>query len=150
MAGTAVYMSRSEEGTPIALLHNLKHNKVLHRKVVFLTILTEEEPHVSRRKRIAVEALGDGLFRIILRYGFMEDPDVPKELSSVKHEELEFQPGDTTYFLGKETIFATKHPGMAIWRERLFGVMTRNARTATSFFRLPPNRAVELGAQIEM
>jgi KUP system potassium uptake protein len=148
--GTAIYMSRTVEGTPIALLHNLKHNKVLHRKVVFLTILTEEVPHVSRKQRIAVEALGEGFFRIVMRYGFMEDPNVPQELAGVKHEELDFQPGDTTYFLGKETLFATKHPGMAIWRERLFGVMTRNARSATSFFRLPPNRVVELGAQIEM
>jgi len=148
--GTAVYMSRTSEGTPVSLLHNLKHNKVLHQRVVFLTVLTEEIPHVSRRDRTKIEPLGEGFYRIVLRYGFMQDPDVPEELSGVKEPGLGFPPAETSFFLGKETVLATEHPGMAIWRERLFGVMTRNARSATSFFRLPPNRVVELGAQIEM
>ena len=148
--GTAVYMSRTPEGTPIPLLHNLKHNKVLHQRVVFLTILTQEVPHVRRKERVFVESLGEGFFRIVLRYGFMEDPDVPAMLAQIKVPDLELKPGDTTYFLGKETLFATKHPGMAIWREHLFAVMTRNARSATLFFGLPPNRVVELGAQIEI
>ena len=100
--------------------------------------------------RVFVEALGEGFFRVVLRYGFMEDPDVPAMLAQIKVPDLELNPGDTTYFLGKETLFATKHPGMAIWREHLFAVMTRNARSATLFFGLPPNRVVELGAQIEI
>jgi KUP system potassium uptake protein len=148
--GTAVYMSRTPEGTPLALLHNLKHNKVLHNRVVFLTDLTEEIPHVSRRNRVSVEELGHGFFRVVVRYGFMEDPDIPEVLGTIQDPNLQFLPAETTYFLGKETLFATKHPGMAVWRERIFAVMTRNARSATSFFRLPPNRVVELGAQIEM
>jgi KUP system potassium uptake protein len=148
--GTAVFMSRTSDGIPVALLHNLKHNKVLHKRVVFLTVETEEIPHVSSRKRVSIQTLSDGFYRIILRYGFMQDPDVPGDLGRVKEPGLECPPGDTTYFLGKETVIATKDRGMALWREKLFGVMTRNARNAAFFFRLPPNRVVELGAQIEL
>lgn len=148
--GTAVYMDRTLGGVPPSLLHNLKHNKVLHDRVVFLSVVTEETPHVSDRKRVDLRELGHGFYRLIVRYGFMQDPDLPSVLESVTAPGLQFPPGDTTYFLGKETLLATKRPGMAVWREKLFGVMSRNARSATSFFRLPPNRVVELGAQIEM
>jgi KUP system potassium uptake protein len=105
---------------------------------------------VSDQKRVDLRELGQGFYRLIVRYGFMQDPDLPNVLESVTAPGLQFPPGDTTYFLGKETLLATKRPGMAVWREKLFGVMSRNARSATSFFRLPPNRVVELGAQIEM
>ncbi|MBC8646841.1 MAG: KUP/HAK/KT family potassium transporter, partial [Thermoanaerobaculia bacterium] len=148
--GTAVFMSRTSEGAPLALLHNLKHNKVLHDRVVFLTVLTDEIPHVSRRNRVTAEDLGEGFHRVVVRYGFMEDPNIPEVLAGIESANLEFPPGETTYFLGKETLLPTKHPGMAIWREKLFALMTRNARSATSFFGLPPNRVVELGAQIEL
>ena len=148
--GTAIYMSRTANGVPPALLHNVKHNKVLHKRIVFLTVQTEERPRVSSRDRVKVADLGHGIFRIVARYGFMEDADVPKLLAKVEAPGLEFPPGDTSFFLGKETIFATKRPGMAIWRERLFALMSRNARSATLFFALPPNRVVELGAQIEI
>jgi len=148
--GTAIYMSRTSDGVPPALLHNLKHNKVLHREVVFLTVETQERPRVSRRDRFDVTELGNGICRIVARYGFMEDADVPELLGKVDVAGLSFPPGDTTFFLGKETIFATKKPGMAMWRERLFAFMSRNARSATLFFNLPPNRVVELGAQIEI
>ena len=94
--------------------------------------------------------LGHGFYRVSVNYGFTEDPDIPAVLSSLNHAELVFEASRTTYFLGRETLFATKAPGMALWRERLFIIMARNARSATYFFRLPPNRVVELGAQIEL
>ena len=148
--GTAIYMSRTSEGVPPTLLHNLKHNKVLHREIVFLTVTTAEQPHVPPAERLEVEGLGFGIFRVVARYGFMEDADVPELLGTIHFPGLDFPPNDTSFFLGKETIFATKRPGMAIWRERIFAVMSRNARSATLFFKLPPNRVVELGAQIEI
>ncbi|MDQ6892525.1 MAG: potassium transporter Kup [Acidobacteriota bacterium] len=148
--GTAIYMSRTSEGVPPTLLHNLKHNKVLHRQIVFLTVLTAEQPHVPQEQRLEVEELGYGIFRVVARYGFMEDAHVPELLATIRFHGLDFPPNDTSFFLGKETIFATKRPGMAMWRERIFAVMSRNARSATLFFKLPPNRVVELGAQIEI
>ena len=148
--GTAVFMYGSSTGTPPALLHNLKHNRVLHQRVVFLTIRTEDVPHVPPEDRASVAEIGHGLWEVVLRYGFMEDADVPNALQGLGHPELPFKPLETTYFLGRETLIATKRPGMALWRERLFALMSRNARPATTFFRLPPNRVVELGAQVEL
>jgi KUP system potassium uptake protein len=123
---------------------------VLHERLVFLGIRTEEVPVVLPEERARVEALGRGMWQVVLRYGFMEDADVPAALRAIEHDGLEFKPLDTTYFLGRETLIAKKRPGMALWRERLFTVMARNARPATAFFRLPPNRVVELGAQVEL
>jgi len=148
--GTAVFMFSSVSGTPPALLHNLKHNKVLHERVVFLTIRTEEVPTVPPEQRASVEALGHALWQVVLRYGFMEDVDIPAALRAVEQDGLAFPPMETTYFLGRETLIATKRPGMALWREHLFALMSRNARPATTFFKLPPNRVVELGAQVEL
>ncbi len=148
--GTGIYMSRTDEGVPAALLHNFKHNKVLHKTVALFTVLTEERPHVPEEECLSVSDLGAGFFRVVARHGFMEDACVPEILERIKQPGLEFPPGDTSFFLGKETIFATKRPGMALWRERLFALMSRNALSATLFFRLPPNRVVELGAQIEI
>jgi KUP system potassium uptake protein len=148
--GTAVFMYGSSAGTPPALLHNLKHNRVLHERVVFLTIRTEEIPAVDAAERAMVTDLGHGLWHVTLRYGFLEDANVPEALADLGHPELPFKRMETTYFLGRETLIATKHPGMALWRERLFSLMSRNARPATAFFRLPPNRVVELGAQVEL
>jgi KUP system potassium uptake protein len=148
--GTAVFMYGNPAGTPPALLHSLKHYQVLHRQVVLLAIQTEEIPHVAPETRARVEDLGHGFYRIVLRYGFMETPDVPAALAGIRPEGLDLSPARTTFFLGRETLIASKRPGMAIWREKLFAFMSRNARTATSFFGLPPNRVVELGAQIEL
>jgi KUP system potassium uptake protein len=148
--GTAVFMFGDTQGTPPALLHNLKHNKVLHERVVFLSVITHEVPSVPADERATVEALGHDFWQVRLRYGFMEDADIPAALAAVAHDGLSFKPMDTTYFLGRETLIATKRPGMALWREHLFAVMARNARPATTFFRLPPNRVVELGAQVEL
>ncbi|MHB0969459.1 MAG: potassium transporter Kup [Thermoanaerobaculia bacterium] len=148
--GTAVFMYRNPAGTPTALLHNLKHNKVLHERVVLLTIETEERPHVPVAERVEIEDLGFGVYRVEAHYGFMEDPDVPAALARVQVPGLDLDPLRTSFFLGRETLIATKHPGMAIWRERLFAWMSRNARSAADFFRIPPNRVVEMGAQVEL
>ena len=148
--GTAVYMDRLQTGTPRAVLHNYKHNKVLHERVVFVSVLTQEIPKVSSRKRLTVESLGEGFFRLTLRYGFREDPDVPQALAGVQLDGQELNPMDVTFFLGRETLIPSGALGMPVWRDRLFVWMARNATTATSFFRLPPNRVIELGAQIEI
>ncbi|HEX6589485.1 MAG TPA: potassium transporter Kup [Longimicrobiales bacterium] len=150
--GTAVFMFRDADATPPALLHNLKHNKILHEHVVFLSVHTEETPHVPEATRTVVEPLGGGLHSVLLRYGFMEDVDVPRALAGLNGQyDLDLRPMSTTYFLGREKLIASKkNRGMALWRERLFALMSRNARSATDFFRLPPNRVVELGAQVEL
>ena len=150
VAGTAVFMDRTVDGIPLPLLHNLKHNKVLHEKVVLLTIVTEEIPYVSDEEQTEIRELGGGLYRIIARYGFVETPNVPELLANLDLPQLKFDPDSTTFFLGRETLLATERPGMAIWREKLFAWMTRNAQAAPLYFRLPPNRVVELGAQIEL
>ena len=150
VAGTAVYMYGNPHGTPPALLHNLMHNKVLHERVVLLTVETEEVSRVDEDERVQVTELGQGLYRVVLRYGFAEDPDIPAALEQAQQHGLAFKPMETSYFLGRETLIASQAPGMAMWREHVFTVMSRNARSATSFFGLPPNRVVELGAQIEL
>lgn len=150
VAGTAIFMSGNPEGTPLALLHNLKHNKVLHERTVLLTIGTDEVPHVDRDQRIQVESLQDGFYRVVCHHGFMEESNVSEILEACEAKGLRFLPEETTFFLSRETIIPTKHPGMAIWREKLFAVMARNAQPATAFFRLPANRVVELGMQVEI
>ena len=148
--GTAVYLAGNSDGTPIALLHNLKHNKVLHKRVVFLTILMEEDPRVPAEDRIEVEKLDNGFWRVRGRYGFMEEPSVPEVLKLAATHGLEFKESETTYFVSRETIIPARRRGMARWREALFAVMARNAQSATAFFRLPPDRVVELGMQVEI
>jgi KUP system potassium uptake protein len=149
--GTAVFMYGDPEGTPPALLRALEHFGALHERVVLLHVLTEEIPRVPPADRSQVEKVDEGCYRIGLRYGFMEDPDVPADLANVRLDGLELDPMRTTYFLGRETVLAAQHrAGMATWREVVFGFMSRNARAATSFFRLPPDRVVELGAQVEI
>ncbi len=148
--GTAIYMYGDPNGTPPALLHSLTHFRVLHERVIFLAVVTEEEPHVSRAERTRVDDLGQGFYRVVLRYGFMEEPNVPRELQHLHIAGRALAPLQTTYILGRETLLPTRQPGMPVWRERLFAVMSRNARTATSFYALPPNRVVELGMQVEL
>jgi KUP system potassium uptake protein len=148
--GTAIFMTGNAEGTPPALLHNLKHNKVLHEQVVLLTILSEEVPHVPAVERVEVEPLQQGFVRVIARYGFMENPSIPDVLKRCREKGLQFQLMGTSFFLGRETLIPTKKPGMAVWREALFSWMSRNARSATAYFRIPPNRVVELGSQVEL
>jgi KUP system potassium uptake protein len=148
--GTAVYMAGNSDGTPLALLHNLKHNKVLHRRIVFLTIHVDEDPRVAAEERVEIEKLPHGFWRVRARFGFFEDPDVPSVLAICAQKGLEFKETETTFFLSRETIIPAREAGMALWREHLFAVMARNAQSATAFFRLPANRVVELGMQVEI
>jgi KUP system potassium uptake protein len=149
--GTAVYMSGNRFGTPLALLHNLKHNKVLHEQVVLLTVRTEEVPYLANQKdRVALENLHEGFWRAQLHFGFMEKPNVPAALERIKQSGLGFDPMRTTYFIGRETILATRKLGLSSWRGSVFAWMTRNAGDVTSYFCLPPNGVVELGARVEV
>jgi KUP system potassium uptake protein len=148
--GTAVFMTAQPTGTPPALAHNLRYNKVLHEHVVVLTVATAQVPHVPSEERASVQSIGHGLFNVRIQYGFMEDPNVPEALLEARELGLPVDVDDVTYFLGRETILVTRRKGMAIWREKLFVLMARNAVRATAFFRLPPERVVELGVQVEM
>ncbi len=150
--GTAVFMSGNPRGTPLSLLHNLKHNKVLHEKVVILTVLTEENPYLDAgAERVTLEKLsGEGLWRAQVRYGFMERPDVPAALATLSDPAFAFKPMSTTYFVGRETILSTQRTGLSNWRGSIFAWMTRNTSDATSYYGLPPNGVVELGARLEV
>ena len=148
--GTAIFMTGSGAGVPPTLIHNLRHNKVLHANIVLLTVTTEDVPHVSRERAIELEPLSAGFFRVTLRYGFMEEPGVPEAISEARARGLPIDKDDITYFLGRETLLPANHPGMAPWREKLFALMSRNAMRATAFFRIPPERVVELGMQVEL
>jgi KUP system potassium uptake protein len=150
VSGTAVFLNSDPNGTPIAMLHNIKHNKILHERNIIVTIRNEEIPHISDIERAKVEPFGDEFYRVVLRYGFMEDPDVPAALKSLQNQGLKIEPDAATYILSRNTLRASKGPGMALWRERLFTFMNRNASRPTEFFRLPANRVVELGMQIEI
>jgi KUP system potassium uptake protein len=148
--GTALFMTANPEGTPIALLHNLKHNKVLHERNLILTILTDEVPQVDAARRLEVEKLAAGFQRIIAHYGFMEEPNVPELLASAPLVGEPINLHRTTFFLSRESIVPTKSGSMRRWRQWLFAVMSRNAQSASSFYRIPPGRVVELGMQVEI
>jgi KUP system potassium uptake protein len=148
--GTAVFLASTDD-IPPALLHNLKHNKVLHERVVVLTVEVEQVPHVPPEQRSEVTVLGDGFYRIVFRYGFMDEVDVPAALRALDGAAgAPFKPMETSYFLARQTLIASERPGMAIWREKLFAWMVRNAESAMEFFKLPTNRVVELGSQVEI
>jgi KUP system potassium uptake protein len=148
--GTAVFMTAQPHGAPAALMHNLRYNKVLHEHVVVLMVKTEPVPYVTNDVHIEIRRMGRGISQVTVRYGFMEDPNVPDALGRARAAGLELDMDDLTYFLGRETIIVTRQRGMALWREKLFVLMTRNAVRATAFFRLPPERVVELGVQVEI
>ena len=148
--GTAVFMTSSAKGVPHALLHNLKHNKVLHERVMLLTVRIEDVPYVREERRLETQDYSEGFFRVILRYGFMEELNVPEELGKLRDCGPACRMMDTSFFLARQTLIATARPGMASWRERLFAWMLRNSESAMEFFKLPPNRVVELGSQVEI
>jgi KUP system potassium uptake protein len=151
VAGTAVYMASSPHTTPMALLHNLKHNKVLHKRVVFFTICVDEDPVVDKAHRLEVERMESGFWRVQAHYGFMETPNIQAILRQCAEHDLEFHEMETTFFLSRETVIPkTDNGGMNIWQEHLFAIMVRNALSATAYFRLPANRVVELGMQVEI
>jgi KUP system potassium uptake protein len=148
--GTAIFMNSGAHGTPSALLHNIKHNKVLHERVVVLTVQIAEVPYVDPENRFEMSEMGDGFYRLVLHYGFMEETDVPAALKEVEKCGAPFEMMQTSFFLSRQTLITAKHPGMAIWREKLFAWMMRNSATPMEFFRLPTNRVVELGSQVEI
>ena len=148
--GTAIFMASSSNGVPSALLHNIKHNKVLHERVVILTVAIQDEPTVDPTKRVEMKDLGQGFYRMILRYGFLEETDVPAALKQANMCGGAFEMMQTSFFLSRQTLIPAKRPGMALWREKLFAWMLRNAATAMEFFKLPSNRVVELGSQVEI
>jgi KUP system potassium uptake protein len=163
--GNAVFLTSNIGGAPPVLLHHLKHNKVLHEKVILMSVVTEEIPSVDEDERVECKELGEGFFKVVAHYGFMESPDIPRALAELgtgsgNGRPLAIKPLETSFFLGRETLIATRNTPahapvpdtigrMSMWRKRLFILMTRNARSATAFFGLPPNRVVELGAQIQ-
>jgi KUP system potassium uptake protein len=148
--GMAVFMSGNPVGTPPALRHNVMHNHILHETVVIVVVRTADAPHVPPSERIELEEIGEGFWRVTLSYGFMTEPDVPSTLREINHPQLDFGRNDISYFIGRETLVATEKPGMARWREHLFVWMSRNAQTATHYFRLPADRVVEIGTQLEL
>jgi KUP system potassium uptake protein len=148
--GTAVFMTAQPRGTPPALAHNLRHNKVLHEYVVVLTVRTVQVPYVALKDQVVLDMFGHNVFNVRVQNGFMQDPNVPEALELAREKGLIMDPEDVTFFLGRETIIVTRRRGMAIWREKLFVLMARNAVRATAFFRLPPERVVELGVQVEI
>jgi KUP system potassium uptake protein len=148
--GTAVFMTSAPAGTPPVLLHHFKHNKVLHQQVILLSITTVPQPVVPRAERIEVEKLPQGFWRVTAKYGFSQTPRVTDILRGCEHHGLHTEPGNTSFYLGREKLVVTKKPGMWAWRKRLFVLLSRNARSATDFFALPANRVVEMGMQIEL
>jgi KUP system potassium uptake protein len=148
--GTAVFMSRNANGVPTTLLHNIKHNKVVHKTVVLLTVETEDRPRLEKKERYEWFELGHGVYRLTIHFGFMEDPDIPFALEHVGTQHVSFNLMGISYFLGRETLIPTKRRGMALWREHIFAWMMRNSSSAVGFFSLPPNQVIELGAQVEL
>ncbi|GAA4739555.1 potassium transporter Kup [Sphingomonas daechungensis] len=148
--GTAVFMTSSAAGVPHALLHNLKHNKVLHERVILLTVKIQDVPYVPEEKRSETVDYTAGFYRVILNYGFMEEVNVPAALTKLRGTGPACKMMDTSFFLARQTLIASSRPGMAIWREKLFAWMLRNAESAMEFFKLPTNRVVELGSQVEI
>ena len=148
--GAAIFMSRDAVSTPIALLHNLKHNKVLHEKVVLLSIVNEEFPQVPRKERVRLDDLGKGFYRLTARYGFMENPNVPEVLELARAKGIDLPPMSSTFFLSRETLIPSQRRVLSRWREHLFSLMVRNAVRPTDFFRIPPNRVIELGMQVKL
>jgi KUP system potassium uptake protein len=148
--GTAVFLTSTAEGVPHALLHNMKHNKVIHQQVVFLTVTIEDFPYVRDEDRLQYIDLGDGFVRLIVRYGFMQEADVPQALTACNRFGAKYKMMDTSFFLNRQTLIPSDEPGMALWREKLFAWMMRNSATPMEFFRLPTNRVVEMGSQVEI
>jgi KUP system potassium uptake protein len=148
--GTAVFLTAASEGVPHALLHNLNHNKVLHERIVLLTVETRDVPHVEDEDRVEIEGLGTDFYRMVVHYGFKDEPDVPRALELAAGKGLKFEMMETSFFLSRQTLIPKVGPGMALWREKLFALMSRNASSATTFFKIPANRVVELGTRIEL
>jgi KUP system potassium uptake protein len=150
VARTAVFLSARSDAIPSALLHNLKHNLVLHERIVVATVITEEIPFVPEAQRIQLTPLGKGFYRLLIRYGFMQAPDVPAALELCRSKGFAVDLRRVSFFVSRETILPSLQPGIALWREKIFAVMSRNAQNATDFFKIPTENVVELGTQVEI
>ena len=151
VSGTAIFMTGPRRGTPPMLQHHLEHNKVLHERVILLTVVIEDVPHIWSSKRLEIEDLGQGFYRIVVHFGFMQDPNVPEALRLSKRLEMDLDPYAVTYYVGRRTLIPTdEQPGMMLWRDRLFAFMSRNAASTTTFYELPTDRVVELGIRVEI
>jgi KUP system potassium uptake protein len=150
VAGTAVFLSARRDRVPHALLHNLVHNKVLHERVIFLTLMTQEIPHVAPKDRLDLESLGNGFYRLMVRYGFKDPTDIPAALAQAAAAGLVVDLMTTSFFFSRETLIPRFGSGMALWRERLFSHMARSAGSPMEYFRIPSNRVIEVGTQIEL
>ncbi len=148
--GTAVFFRAEGDGVPHAMLHNLLHNKILHERTVFLTVSNADIPTIPPTERVTVEPLGHQCYQVNVYYGFKDERDIPQALEMCKHKGLEFDPMETSFFVARQNIIPSIGAGMALWRESLYAAMSRNARDAADYFRVPPNRVIELGAQIEI
>jgi len=146
--GMGIFMTGNPDYVPAALLHNLKHNKVLHERVLFVTVQNEDFPEVPHAERSTVKELAPGIHQVVVRYGFMESPNLPRDLAELQSKGVDFNPMQASYFLGRETLVADTVPKMPLWRLWLFLVMARNAVSATEFFRIPSDRVVELGVRV--
>jgi KUP system potassium uptake protein len=150
VAGTAVFLTADATSTPPAFLHNLKHNKILHERIIILQVDTMDVPRVPEAKRVEVERLGKGFYSVVARYGFMEQPDVPRDLLALAERGVPVDPMRTSYFVGRNSFVAAARPLLPRWQEKLFLVLARLASNAGDFFQLPHNRVVELGSRIEI
>ena len=150
VSGTAVFLIPDGDGAPSAMLHNLKHNHVLHERNILLTVVVEDKPYVTRGNRFLIKDLGKNFYRVKLFYGFMQTPDIPFALELCGSEALPFDMMDTSFFVSRALIVSSPKPGMAKWRERLFVALSKNAMNATDFFNIPANRVVEMGTRIEI
>lgn len=148
--GVAIYMASGLKDTPYALIQSYEHYKTIHERLIFLSVVTEEIPQISQARRIEVNEIGHGCYTVFIHYGYMERPNIPKELDKLKIGDIKIDPLEATYFIGKEKLFATDRPGMALWREKLFAFQTANAQDATTFFQLPRKRVMEIGVQVEL
>ena len=148
--GTSVFLTTKFEGVPHAMMHNLKHNKVLHERVVLLTVVFQDIPHIDTSERIEIWPLGNNFYKLFVMYGFKDETNIPKALELCAAQGLEFNMMDTSFFLSRETLIPSARPGMALWREKLFVSMARNAGSVTAYFQIPTNRVIELGTQVEL
>ena len=150
MPGVALFLTGNQNGIPRTLLHNYKHNKILHRQNVIVTVQTEDVPRVADEERTRIKAFSEGFYQILVRYGFSEYPDLSSVLRNLKVEGLDLDPMKLTFFLGRETLILVPKKHMISWRKVLFAYLSRNAWDASKFFRIPPNRVIEVGIQVEL
>jgi len=150
VSGTAVFLTPTGDGAPSAMLHNLKHNHVLHERNVLLTVVVEDKPYVTRGNRFLINDLGKNFYRVRLFYGFMQTPDIPLALELCGSQGLSFDMMTTSFFVSRALIVSSPKPGMAKWRERLYVALSKNAMNATDFFKIPANRVIEMGTRIEI